>query len=122
MYSSPHLIEVRERIRINGSSLSQEKFTSYFNHCFSTLDAKKVLKMYYHEYIIVQSLVQGFSRRRTTWIFPLLNYHGILCILERKGNHYTCKPELSAGNMLQVDVAVVEVGLGGEFDPTNVIK
>lgn len=87
-FSSPHLIEVRERIRINGSPLSQDKFTSYFNHCFNTLNAKKD-KM--------DGELPGYFRFITIMAF--------YAFLEEK-----------------VDVAIVEVGMGGEYDPTNVIK
>lgn len=34
-FSSPHLFEVRERIRINGRPLSQETFTHYFWECWT---------------------------------------------------------------------------------------
>lgn len=30
LYTSPHLMEVRERIRINGKPLSKEDFSKYF--------------------------------------------------------------------------------------------
>jgi folylpolyglutamate synthase len=30
LYTSPHLVAVRERLRINGSPLSEEDFTKYF--------------------------------------------------------------------------------------------
>jgi len=39
---SPHLIEVRERIRINGKPLSKDRFTSYFWDCFDKLSSTKV--------------------------------------------------------------------------------
>ena len=35
--SSPHLIEVRERIKINGESLSYNLFTEYYSHCHKLL-------------------------------------------------------------------------------------
>ncbi|RDD38678.1 Folylpolyglutamate synthase, mitochondrial [Trichoplax sp. H2] len=40
-YSSPHLIEVRERIRINGVPLSKEVFTSYFWTVYDRLEKSK---------------------------------------------------------------------------------
>jgi folylpolyglutamate synthase len=36
-FSSPHLIEVRERIRINGELLSKEKFIDYFWKCYNPI-------------------------------------------------------------------------------------
>jgi len=40
--SSPHLVEVRERIRINGRPLSRDAFSQYFWHCYHRLDETKV--------------------------------------------------------------------------------
>lgn len=36
-YSSPHLIEVRERIRINGKPLSKDEFATYFWKVYNPL-------------------------------------------------------------------------------------
>ena len=41
-YSSPHLIEVRERIRINGKPLSKESFARYFWEVYTPLNLQKV--------------------------------------------------------------------------------
>ena len=35
--SSPHLVEVRERIRINGNPLEKELFAKYFFECYERL-------------------------------------------------------------------------------------
>ena len=37
-FSSPHLIEARERIRINGELISKEKFVHYFWQCYNTIN------------------------------------------------------------------------------------
>ena len=37
LYRSPHLLEVRERIRINGRPLSRKMFVSYFEEVYSKL-------------------------------------------------------------------------------------
>lgn len=42
LYRSPHLLEVRERIRLNGKPLSKSNFVSYFWDCYNMLDASKV--------------------------------------------------------------------------------
>ena len=36
-FSSPHLVEVRERIRINGRPLDKELFAKYFFQCYERL-------------------------------------------------------------------------------------
>jgi len=41
-YSSPHLVAVRERIRINGKPLSEKKFAKYFFHVYGNMDKHKV--------------------------------------------------------------------------------
>ena len=43
-FSSPHLIEVRERIRINGSPLSKEDFSHYFWQSYNRLEETKVIE------------------------------------------------------------------------------
>ncbi|XP_024927322.1 folylpolyglutamate synthase isoform X2 [Ziziphus jujuba] len=59
LFTSPHLIDVRERFRLDGVDICEEKFLAYFWYCF---------------------------------------------------------------DRLKVDVAILEVGLGGKFDATNVVQ
>ena len=40
--SSPHLLEVRERIRINGHPLTKHQFVEHFWDCYKKLDQTKV--------------------------------------------------------------------------------
>ena len=37
LFTSPHLISVRERIKLNGELISEEKFAKYFFECYDTL-------------------------------------------------------------------------------------
>lgn len=41
-YSSPHLLEVRERIRIDGKPISKNVFAEHFWHVYDMLDEQKV--------------------------------------------------------------------------------
>lgn len=41
-FSSPHLIEVRERIRINGKPLSRNLFAQHFWECYHSMEKAKV--------------------------------------------------------------------------------
>lgn len=41
-YSSPHLLEVRERVRINGKPLKKQVFANYFWLLYDLLDKEKV--------------------------------------------------------------------------------
>ncbi|CAH1154773.1 unnamed protein product [Phaedon cochleariae] len=86
-YSSPHLLDVRERIRINGKPISKKDFAQYFWRMFDLLDKHK----------------------RDPNDMPL--YFRFLTIL--------------AFNIFldqKVDVAIIEVGIGGEYDCTNVLR
>lgn len=44
--SSPHLVQVRERIRINGKPISPELFTKYFWHLYQQLEEFKVPRLW----------------------------------------------------------------------------
>ena len=42
LYTSPHLLEVRERIRIDGEPISKDKFAKYFFNVWDRLESTKV--------------------------------------------------------------------------------
>ncbi|KAL2541636.1 Folylpolyglutamate synthase [Abeliophyllum distichum] len=65
LFTSPHLIDVRERFQLDGADICEEKFLTYFWWCWNRLEERTTEK---------------------------------------------------------VDVAILEVGLGGKFDATNVVK
>jgi len=90
LFSSPHLIEVRERIKLNGKPLSYEKFVRYFEHCYSLL-------------------VDGWRESVDEYEKPSY-FQFLTCMM-----FYVFSEEA-------VDVAVVEVGIGGEFDFTNIVS
>ncbi|KUI62034.1 Folylpolyglutamate synthase [Cytospora mali] len=91
LLTSPHLIAVRERIRIDAQPISEDMFARYFFEVFDGLsgstahpdDAEVGSKPIYARYL------------------TLMAFHAFL----REG----------------VDVAVVETGVGGEYDATNVV-
>ncbi|XP_064153587.1 folylpolyglutamate synthase, mitochondrial-like [Anguilla rostrata] len=87
-YSSPHLVEVRERIRINGYPISEELFTKYFWQVYKPLEATKDA----HEGTMPAYFL----------FLTIMAFH---VFLQEK-----------------VDVAVIEVGIGGAYDCTNVIR
>lgn len=92
-FSSPHLVEVRERIRIDGEPLSRKKFTGYFWNTYEPLLRASQDKN-----------VGPLDDLNMPMYFNFLTIMAIHAFIEE-----------------QVDVAVVEVGIGGEFDCTNVI-
>ncbi|ESO86393.1 hypothetical protein LOTGIDRAFT_129379, partial [Lottia gigantea] len=87
-FSSPHLVEVRERFRINGKPISKELFTSNFWHVYNKLDASK----------------ESYDNLMPPY-FAFLTVLSCHIFLEEK-----------------VDVTIMEVGVGGEYDSTNFIK
>ncbi|XP_034783938.2 folylpolyglutamate synthase, mitochondrial isoform X2 [Acipenser ruthenus] len=87
-YSSPHLVQVRERIRINGQPISKELFTKYFWQVYNRLDKTK--DAHYGS-------MPAYFRFLT-----ILAFH---VFLQEK-----------------VDLALIEVGIGGAYDCTNIIK
>ncbi|KAM3599838.1 uncharacterized protein V6R79_012545 [Siganus canaliculatus] len=87
-FCSPHLVQVRERIRINGKPISKELFTKYFWQVYSRLDKNKD--------------AHGGVMPTHFGFFTILAFH---VFLQEK-----------------VDLAVIEVGIGGAYDCTNIIR
>lgn len=96
LFTSPHLISVRERIRINGAPISEHLFAKYFfevweklsntssdEKAFPTLQPSHLVKPMYFKYLTI------------------LSFHVFM----------------SEG----VDTAIYEVGVGGKYDSTNVV-
>ncbi len=80
LYTSPHLKEFTERIKINGQEVGQEFVVDFVNRTQSVIE--KILPSFFE--LTVAMAFDYFARQ-------------------------------------QVDVAVIEVGLGGRLDSTNVI-
>ncbi|KAK2535454.1 Fpgs [Columba guinea] len=87
-YSSPHLVQVRERIRINGQPISKELFSKYFWLVYNRLEKTK-----------------DPARTSMPAYFRFLTIMAFHVFLQEK-----------------VDLAVVEVGIGGAYDCTNIIR
>ncbi|TFK08292.1 frizzled-1 [Platysternon megacephalum] len=87
-YSSPHLVQVRERIRINGQPISKELFSKYFWQVYNRLEETKDPG---------HASMPAYFRFLTIMAFHVF--------LQEK-----------------VDLAVVEVGIGGAYDCTNIIR
>jgi len=81
LYTSPHLVDFRERIRVNGVPVSQEHVIEFVNQHRS----------------FFEPLHPSFFELATAMAF----------------NHFAEQ---------QVDVAIIEVGLGGRLDCTNIIR
>uniref|UniRef100_A0A671R9C8 Folylpolyglutamate synthase n=1 Tax=Sinocyclocheilus anshuiensis TaxID=1608454 RepID=A0A671R9C8_9TELE len=88
LFSSPHLVQVRERIRINGQPIGKELFTKYFWQVYCRLEETKD--------------AHGGSMPAYFRFLTILAFH---IFLQEK-----------------VDLAVFEVGIGGAYDCTNIIR
>lgn len=95
LYTSPHLIHVRERLMINGSPLSEEKFAQYF---FEVSDRLEQTNSDLDKFPHLGSGVKPMYFKYLT----LMSFHAFM-----KEN---------------VDAAIYEVGIGGEYDSTNVFS
>ncbi|KAH7320035.1 Mur ligase [Stachybotrys elegans] len=94
LFISPHLISVRERIRINSAPIPEDLFAKYFFEVWDRLGAAADATADAEALIETRPI---YGRYLT-----LMSWH----IFLQEG----------------VDVAVYETGLGGEFDATNVVE
>ncbi|KAJ3190306.1 Folylpolyglutamate synthetase [Gaertneriomyces sp. JEL0708] len=92
LFTSPHLIEVRERIRIDGKPIEKDLFTKYFFDVWEALENTK-----------------DVPRDPSYPSFPA--YFRYLTLLSL----HTFISE-------NVDIVLFEVGMGGQYDSTNIIS
>ena len=92
LYTSPHLRFVRERIQINNEPISEETFAKYF---FETWDR-------------LEEFAQTKGEPTDTTCKPV--YFRFLCLMA----FHTYMKE-------GVDTAIIECGIGGAYDSTNVL-
>lgn len=83
LYSSPHLLDIRERIVINGEMISEADFAQLVKTIEPVVDKIKPLPTYFD--VLTAMAFQHFADQK-------------------------------------VDIAVIETGLGGRLDSTNVIN
>ena len=86
MFTSPHLVDVRERIQLNGRPLSRRQFCDAFHHVYDRCVLHPKDKS-----------------------VPLPPYFRFLTLLA-----------MHVFQRENVDVAILETGIGGRYDPTNI--
>lgn len=105
LFTSPHLVAVRERIRINGVPIGEEVFARYFFEVWDLLgraeEAEKVAGERTEE-LEDRGGIPMATRPIYSRYLTLMSYHVYL----KEG----------------VDVAIYETGIGGEYDATNVVE
>jgi dihydrofolate synthase/folylpolyglutamate synthase len=84
LYTSPHLMSIRERIQINDEMISEADMTRLM--------------------VKLVSVIRKLAKQQPTF-FEIMTAMGFLYFAEQ-----------------QVDIAVIEAGLGGRLDSTNVLK
>lgn len=87
LHTSPHLVKVNERIKINGNDISNEEFVSLVNEIIPAVEKMGMCKWGVPSY------------------FEIVTVMAFLYFKKQK-----------------VDYAVIEVGMGGKFDATNMIN
>ena len=93
LFTSPHLVKYNERMKVNGEDISDKELAD----CISKVaDAVKALSL--------ESANTG-TEYESPSEFEILTAAGLLWFKKKK-----------------CDIVVLEVGLGGEFDSTNVIE
>lgn len=90
LFTSPHLIDIRERIRWNGQPIHQGIFG----------------KAYWR---IRRALEKNHDKLTETGLPTLPGYFRMLTLMA----YYILE------HMLQVDILIIEVGMGGRYDATN---
>ncbi|GJE84386.1 FolC bifunctional protein [Phanerochaete sordida] len=90
LYTSPHLVAVRERIRVNGSPISEEDFARFFFEVWDRLDKNEV-----------RAHPSTPSKPAYFRFVTLVAFHAFLS--------------------LKVDATILEVGVGGAYDSTNIV-
>ncbi|XP_062515089.1 folylpolyglutamate synthase, mitochondrial-like isoform X2 [Corticium candelabrum] len=88
LFTSPHLVEVRDRFHVNGRRLTKDQFSMYFWKCYELLEETR-------------DHYNGFMPT----YFKFLTGMGLYLFIQEK-----------------VEVAIIEVGIGGAYDCTNVVK
>ena len=93
MFTSPHLVSVRERIRINHALISEQEFI----HCFQKIQE---LVTRYNERVWEQSYIE--------YLPTFYEFLFFMAMLYFEGQ--------------DTDIIILETGLGGRLDATNVIS
>eukprot|EP00897_Mesotaenium_endlicherianum_P007724 jgi/Mesen1/6980/ME000362S06109 len=92
LFTSPHLVDIRERFRFDGQEVTQGVFLEHFWWCFHRLQG-------------------SCSSSGEEGGVPMPPYFRFLTLLG-----------LRLFTSQKVDVALLEVGIGGRYDATNVVK
>ncbi|KAH8197433.1 hypothetical protein TruAng_008410 [Truncatella angustata] len=106
LFTSPHLIAVRERLRIDGKPIAEDTFAKYFFEVWDLLGQAEEREKEHDANHAATEHERGGIPMATRPIYAryltLMSYHVYL----KEG----------------VDVAIYETGIGGEYDATNIVE
>ena len=85
LYTSPHLVAVRERIRINGVPISEELFTKFFFDVWDRLEENQQVCSSFNEYINTLTLQSDFNKDTKANVFQICHPHGIPRVFDLEG-------------------------------------
>ncbi|KAH7018363.1 Mur ligase [Microdochium trichocladiopsis] len=101
-YTSPHLVTVRERIQLDGRPISQQLFARYFFEVWDAFTASARSKATRDSISVSEEDLEGPGTKPFFFRFlTIMAFHAFL----REG----------------VKSAVIECGIGGEYDSTNIL-
>jgi folylpolyglutamate synthase/dihydropteroate synthase len=106
LFTSPHLIDIRERIRYNGKPIHESIFSAVYWKIRNALESEYESECNDEEYEVNGDDKNGDD--------PPPKFPGYFRMLTLMGM-YTFLYELSSN----VDVIILEVGMGGRYDATN---
>jgi dihydrofolate synthase/folylpolyglutamate synthase len=101
LYTSPHLVRVNERIQIGGAQIPDEDFA----------------RLYFQVDETARHLVEAGDLPHPPSFFEVLTALAFL-YFAGKGPGFA---EKGSGEAKPVDIAILEVGLGGRLDATNIV-
>ncbi|KAI7858897.1 Mur ligase [Circinella umbellata] len=106
LFTSPHLVAMRERIRINGEPISEELFAKYTQDVWERLENTKAETLAQLKTDDARQLLR-MTREHPDKpaYFRFLNLVAMHAFMQEN-----------------VDVTILEVGVGGEYDSTNIIE
>lgn len=107
LYTSPHLVAVRERIRVNGTPISEDEFTRYFFEVWDRLETNHTVC---HGFLSFRCEYDNESQRQLASTSIMPGYFRFITLVA-----------FHAFLELKVDATILEVGVGGTYDSTNIV-
>ncbi|KAI9285959.1 Mur ligase [Umbelopsis sp. AD052] len=106
LFTSPHLVAMRERIRIDGAPISEDLFAKYTEDVWNRLEATKDQAAYLQHSQDPKKIIKNqLANPDKPAYFRFLTLVAFHAMMQEK-----------------VDVAILEVGVGGEYDSTNIVE